>query len=323
MEKVGYNSMQIAQDRAAIKVNITQKAKGPYCKMNEFAIVSFKGWDETGALRYDTNDQEYKKHMSFKIGHYQVSKCWDIVAQQMKQGEIAKVFCPGSLDIGGKARTYGTFGNSEIPSGEDMDYEIEMKECDLDPLYFTMNPPDDKFKKGEPLRQFDMFYLISNIKNVYKNQMVLDVEKTDKYAPLKTGVYNIFLNEKAETDTQTWWYDADSMTIRNKFHAGKGVILEGFNKNLVLYTYKNLATQRFFYNPSIKHMVCDNTLNVFKPDSMTMLRKSNIITTTEELAKEFIWDIEYTGESAPIPWQNKKSSSTGHDLAGTVTKTSN
>ena len=73
--------------------------------------------------------------------------------------------------------------------------------------------------------------------------MVLDVEQKDKYAPLVTGVYNIFLNEKNDIDaTQLWWYDEDSMTLRNKFHAGKGVILEGYNSNLALYTFKNLDT---------------------------------------------------------------------------------
>ena len=63
-------------------------------------------------------------------------------------------------------------------------------------------------------------------------------------------------------------------------------------------------------------MICDHTLNVFKPESKSLLRKANIVTTKEELAKEFIWDIEYNGESAPIPWSNQKTSTAGHDPSG-------
>jgi len=42
----------------------------------------------------------------FRIGHYEVSKCWDIALQQMKIGEKAKVECPAALDKGQNPNTY-------------------------------------------------------------------------------------------------------------------------------------------------------------------------------------------------------------------------
>jgi FKBP-type peptidyl-prolyl cis-trans isomerase len=38
----------------------------------------------------------------FKIGEYQVSKCWDVAFQQMKAGQTARVFCPANADKGGE-----------------------------------------------------------------------------------------------------------------------------------------------------------------------------------------------------------------------------
>jgi len=152
----------------------------------------------------------------------------------MKKGDIVKVFCPGEIDIGGQGK-FSHFGNSQVPSGEDMTYEISMIDCALEPKSFTLTPPGENFRKGKPLREFDMFYLISNIKNVYGKEMVLDVSKEDKYAPLTSGVFNIFLNEKANTDSQTWWYDGQSNALHNKYHPTNLIILEGYNNNLVLY----------------------------------------------------------------------------------------
>jgi len=71
--------------------------------------------------------------------------------------------------------------------------------------------------------------------------------------------------------------------------------------------------QQFGFKPNMKHMFNHHTLNVFAPESKSLLRKANIITMKESLAEEFIWNVEYTGESAPIPYSNAKSSGTAHD----------
>jgi len=36
----------------------------------------------------------------FRIGHYEVSKCWDIALQQMKIDEKSTIECPAALDKG-------------------------------------------------------------------------------------------------------------------------------------------------------------------------------------------------------------------------------
>ena len=149
--------------------------------------------------------------------------------------------CPADLDKGGAANQYSSFGSNWVHPGTDINYEIEMKECSLDPESFQISPIVPDFKKAKPLRQFDMFHLIANQKNSFGKQMVLEASDVDKYAPLDTGVFNVFLNEKNNSDAQTWWYDGDAMTIHNKKTGGKAVLLEGANKNLVMYNFLNLA----------------------------------------------------------------------------------
>lgn len=72
----------------------------------------------------------------FKIGHYEVSKCWDIAFQQMKQGETARVFCPGFVDQGGNINQYHQWGEAYTHIYSNRTYEFEMVECTLKPKVF-------------------------------------------------------------------------------------------------------------------------------------------------------------------------------------------
>ena len=185
--------------------------------------------------------------------------------QQMKQGETAKFTCPNDIDLGGNPNQFTHFGNGWLPTGTDMTWEITIKECDLDPVSFHPRPPVDDFKPGQPLRGFDNFRMISNEKNVFGSQMVLEVDETDKYAPLVTGLYNVFLNERKQgNDRQLWFYNPEDRTIHNKFFP-KMALLEGQNNNLVVYKNLLMANQVFEYKNKEKHMICENTKNAINP----------------------------------------------------------
>jgi hypothetical protein len=71
--------------------------------------------------------------------------------------------------------------------------------------------------------------------------MVLDVEHTDKYAPLVTGVYNVYLNEKkAGEKSQMFYYNEEDNLIHNHQLSGFAM-MEGYNNNLVMYYNKNFS----------------------------------------------------------------------------------
>jgi len=104
--------------------------------MHQWALIHWKGWNQDGKLIEDSRKLRHNKPDYFRIGHYEVSKCWDIAVQQMKQGEIATVKCPASVDSGGAPNRYEHFGSSWVHANEDMTYQIEVAECALKPLTF-------------------------------------------------------------------------------------------------------------------------------------------------------------------------------------------
>lgn len=79
-DHIGYSSEEISEARDKIPITKIKSAKGQYCSLGQYAIVWYKGWDETGALRYNNKDLGSRARPSiFHIGHYEVTKCWDIV----------------------------------------------------------------------------------------------------------------------------------------------------------------------------------------------------------------------------------------------------
>ena len=67
----------------------------------------------------------------FRIGHYQVVKCWDMAAVNMHAGEKIKMFCPSKYANGG-AEVYGHFDSFRIPANTDLTYDFEILECEKD-----------------------------------------------------------------------------------------------------------------------------------------------------------------------------------------------
>jgi hypothetical protein len=113
----------------------------------------------------------------------------------MKPGEKAKFRCPGEFDKGGNPDQYTHFGSGWVPENTDMTYVIEVDECSIDPKYFKPIPLKNA-PSAKEITKDKTYYFRSLKKNKFGKDMVLDVEHTDKYAPLVTGVYNVYLNEK-------------------------------------------------------------------------------------------------------------------------------
>lgn len=94
------------------------------------------------------------------------------------------------------------------------------------------------------------FYVVYNEKGPNGEQLALEIAQEDKYHPKKTGVYNVDLqpfmgNLPAKNDkehhkkAQQWMYNASALALESKLFPGK-VMFEGANKNLIVYTQRNL-----------------------------------------------------------------------------------
>ena len=138
----------------------------------------------------------------------------------MKAGETAVVKCPSHLET----------------IGHNMEYEIKVKECGLHPESF------DKAKQ----KQLATKKLI--IKSTLNSDLVLEVKKTDKYAPKKTGLHQVFINNRKDGElAQQWKYNKDTKALQSVLFP-QLVLLDGGNNNLVAYTNSGLEQQKFKYN---------------------------------------------------------------------------
>lgn len=94
-DMLNHSNRQITNESEWIGIETEVQGKGDKCMMSDWASVTFEGFTPDGNKVYDSHD---KKAFNFRVGHYEVSKCWDIAIQQMKQGEVSMISCPGILD---------------------------------------------------------------------------------------------------------------------------------------------------------------------------------------------------------------------------------
>lgn len=78
--------------------------------------------------------------------------------------------------------------------------------------------------------------------------MVLEVSSVDKYAPRKTGVYDIGLRKKAKGNkAQMWTWNDENGTLNPAAYQSKA-LLEGSNYNLVVYKNRGMKQQKFVFD---------------------------------------------------------------------------
>lgn len=78
--------------------------------------------------------------------------------------------------------------------------------------------------------------------------LALEVSSEDKYAPKKTGVYNIGLRNKAKGNrAQMWSWEDENGSLSPLLYPGKA-LLEGENKNMVVFANKGMKGQKFNFD---------------------------------------------------------------------------
>jgi len=139
--------------------------------------------------------------------------------------------------------------------------------------------------------------------------LVLEISRTDKYAPKVTGVYNIDLevfsglikNKKEREErklAQQWYYDAETKYLGSKLFPDK-VLFEGANKNLIVYAKRKLKNQ--IWNFDDKRNLW---FNMFTNDALMVASKdhidvgSNVITGSKHIKNKdkSFWSIIPCGQ---------------------------
>ena len=126
--------------------------------------------------------------------------------------------------------------------------------------------------------------------------MVLEVAPNDKYAPMVTGVYNVYLAEKkAYEPRQNFHYDSEDNLIQSQYLPGSA-LREGYNNNLVMYYNKNLARQRFTFDLEDHHIVCGDTQNIVAVEEGLVGKVANLITKVNGLETRSMFECDQNGQ---------------------------
>lgn len=107
--------------------------------------------------------------------------------------------------------------------------------------------------------------------------LVLEAMTVDKYAPRKTGVYNVSLRKKVPGKKAQQWTWEDNERLTPMLYTGKA-LFEGMNKNLIIYKFKKMKQQKFKYDEVNKIFVESFTKNVLEADEKNLVDNSNVVT---------------------------------------------
>lgn len=70
----------------------------------------------------------------FALGHREMWHCFDLAIQKLHQGDVAHLDCP-SYYVWGTAFTWAPIGGEMIPLGSDVDFTVEVLECNRTPEF--------------------------------------------------------------------------------------------------------------------------------------------------------------------------------------------
>jgi len=75
---LGHTDGRVLQQSQFIKVNKVKDGDGEKCRMNDWVSLNWKGYNPDGKLLFDSSKVGNGRPLLFRLGHYEVSKCWDI-----------------------------------------------------------------------------------------------------------------------------------------------------------------------------------------------------------------------------------------------------
>ena len=208
-----------------------------YCKMHDWITVNHKAYTKDGQeVQNSYTAEDPARPKVFQLGHFEVSKCWDIGLQQSKQGDTIKVECPGDLDQGGDKVLSDQKAKEFQKTPQDLNYEFDVVECGANPPSLQTPLPNEKLVPGK------CFYIVSYGRWGKGSNIALNVDAHDKSDGW--NIYDVNIGKWSgpkDTDKgQKFMYNAENHTIESMLHPG-GVVFEGNNKNLIVYEYKGMA----------------------------------------------------------------------------------
>jgi len=129
-----YKNTEASIESSDIGINVTTKGTGPKCTPGDWATVHWKASLTDGRVVSDSRSEPGGQPKIFTLGDHQVAACWDIAIRQLNQGDHATLNCP-SRYAWGNAYTQAPLGGEPIPLNSDVNFDIEIEECNRVPEF--------------------------------------------------------------------------------------------------------------------------------------------------------------------------------------------
>jgi hypothetical protein len=170
-----YSNTSPDYDLSRIGIDITTPGTGPKCKVGDWTTVRWEGYLKDGRHITSSTIEAQDKPKTFSLGAREVFHCWDLAIQQLHQGAKATLSCPSYYVYGG-AFQWAPVGGEPVPLHSDVDFEIEVVECNRVPE-FTQQVPQPKTTTMQPGR---CMYLHSVASHEEGTPLTMDCESDGK-----------------------------------------------------------------------------------------------------------------------------------------------
>lgn len=202
---------------------------------------------KTGTMVSDSRSEGSGRPKTFAVGNAEQFKCWDLAVPQLKKGAKARVSCPSSFCWGG-AYTQAPLGGGTIPIDSDIDFELEIVDCNKQPEPSTLmqRAKRDKQPQTTTLQPSNCFYLKNLEAEHESTPLVLDCDENG------CGLDEYVVDDK----NQMLWWDKPSgeewgpiAVMFNEWDVNKRQWLTAGKDNKLTTTSKRSSASNFFYEP--------------------------------------------------------------------------
>ena len=200
---VEYQNDDSKYDLSRIGIDVTEKGSGDLCRDGDWATLHWIGKLKDGRVVTDSRAEPGGLPKVFRLGQHEVFKCWDIALEQLQQGSKATLHCP-SYYVWGGAFTKSPITNGQIPLHSDVDFDIEVVECNRTP---TWSLPQQTQPVSTTMIPGKCMYLHALGGDHVNDDLVLSADTND-YGAWWPGKY-LYVETKVKDDpSQQFFLDA-------------------------------------------------------------------------------------------------------------------
>jgi FKBP-type peptidyl-prolyl cis-trans isomerase len=205
-----FSNEDAKMEYAHIGIDIEDKGEkdAKKCMPGQWATVHWTGRLMDGRVVTDSRSEIGGLPKTFNLGANQVFSCWDFAIQKLNKGTKATIHCP-SFYAYGTAYTQSPLGGEPIPLASDVDFDLEVLDCNIHPTFTEHVQP------VTTTMQPDQCFYLHNVGSEHTSHDLVLSTEADKKSDIWPGKYAIVEHRVYDTKEQQWTYDEKTGSIHN------------------------------------------------------------------------------------------------------------